>query len=412
MQERWHNLGPVLPQECLRPLPRSHRPPVNLTTTNPSTDNQLVHVNLADRSYDIVVASGFLSRAAQVIEGWCTTRRAKLGSRLALVVTDVNVRDTHATQVAQSLREAGWRCEVEALPAGETTKSLEQANRLYDRLIDLQADRHTLVVAVGGGVIGDLAGFVAATYARGIPFVQMPTTLLSQVDSSVGGKVGVNHSRAKNMIGAFYQPLGVLIDTSLLETLPDREYRAGLAEVVKYGVILDAPFFEYLESHVAELNRRVPEVLRHVVARSCRLKADVVEHDEFERTGLRAVLNYGHTFAHAFEALCGYGELLHGEAVAIGMVYASRLADRLGRIPAALTARQEQLLKQLALPVRLPYPKALPIDSLLARMQLDKKTVGGKLRFVLPSRLGHVELVDGVPPAEVTAVLSEFQQQP
>ena len=384
---------------------------MNVTTTNPSNDTQLVHVNLADRSYDIVVASGLLPQAAHVIDGWCSVRKTRLGSKLALIVTDVNVRDTHAGSVAQSLREAGWRCEVEALPAGETTKSLEQANRLYDRLIDLQADRHTLVVAVGGGVIGDLAGFVAATYARGIPFVQIPTTLLSQVDSSVGGKVGVNHPRAKNMIGAFYQPLGVLIDTMLLETLPDREYRAGLAEVVKYGVILDAPFFDYLESHVANLNRRLPEVLRHVVARSCRLKADVVEHDEFERTGLRAVLNYGHTFAHAFEALCGYGELLHGEAVSIGMIYASRLADRLGRIPAELTARQEQLLARLALPVRLPHPRALPIESLLARMQLDKKTVGGQLRFVLPSRLGHVELVDGVPPAEVTAVLTEFQDR-
>jgi len=384
---------------------------VNLTTTNTSTDHHLVHVNLADRSYDIVVASGELPQAARMIESWSQVRQHKSGSRSALVVTDVNVLETHAGQVVRSLREAGWRCEVEALPAGETTKSLEQANRLYDRLIDLQADRHTLVVAVGGGVIGDLAGFVAATYARGIPFVQIPTTLLSQVDSSVGGKVGVNHPRAKNMIGAFYQPLGVLIDTSLLETLPDREYRAGLAEVVKYGVILDASFFEYLETHVAELNRRIPEVLRHVVARSCRLKADVVEHDEFERTGLRAVLNYGHTFAHAFEALCGYGELLHGEAVAIGMVYASRLADRLGRIPVELTTRQEQLLRRLSLPVRLPHPKALPIDSLLGRMQLDKKTVGGQLRFVLPSRLGHVELVDGVPPAEVTTVIAEFQER-
>ncbi|MFN7766282.1 MAG: 3-dehydroquinate synthase [Planctomycetaceae bacterium] len=384
---------------------------MNLTTTNSSTDHHLVHVNLADRSYDIVVASGELPQAARMIESWSQVRQHKSGSRSALVVTDVNVLETHAGQVVRSLREAGWRCEVEALPAGETTKSLEQANRLYDRLIDLQADRHTLVVAVGGGVIGDLAGFVAATYARGIPFVQIPTTLLSQVDSSVGGKVGVNHPRAKNMIGAFYQPLGVLIDTSLLETLPDREYRAGLAEVVKYGVILDASFFEYLETHVAELNRRIPEVLRHVVARSCRLKADVVEHDEFERTGLRAVLNYGHTFAHAFEALCGYGELLHGEAVAIGMVYASRLADRLGRIPVELTTRQEQLLRRLSLPVRLPHPKALPIDSLLGRMQLDKKTVGGQLRFVLPSRLGHVELVDGVPPAEVTTVIAEFQER-
>jgi len=370
-----------------------------------------VHVNLGDRSYDILVASGRLQGAAAAIEQWCTSRGHKPGTgRLALVVTDIHVEGSHARTVAQSLRDAGWRCEIESLPAGETTKSLEQANRLYDRLIDLRADRHTVVVAVGGGVIGDLAGFVASTYSRGIPFVQVPTTLLAQVDSSVGGKVGVNHPKAKNMIGAFYQPLGVYIDTVLLETLPDREYRAGLAEVVKYGVILDAPFFEYLEAHVEELNRRDPDVLRHVVARSCRLKADVVEHDEFERTGLRAVLNYGHTFGHAFEALSGYGELLHGEAVAVGMVYASRLADRLGRIPPELTTRQVQLLRQLSLPVRLPDPQALSTENLLARMQLDKKTVGGELRFVLPSRLGRVELVSGIPAAEVTAVLAEFQQ--
>jgi len=379
----------------------------SLQTTPPAST---VHVNLGERSYDIVVASGQLQGAAGAIGKWAAARGHKLGDgRLALVVTDVHVQKSHAQTVAQSLRDAGWRCEVESLPAGETTKSLEQANRLYDRLIDLRADRHTVVVAVGGGVIGDLAGFVASTYSRGIPFVQVPTTLLSQVDSSVGGKVGVNHPKAKNMIGAFYQPLGVYIDTVLLETLPDREYRAGLAEVVKYGVILDAPFFEYLEAHVEHLNRRDAAVLRHVVARSCRLKADVVEHDEYERTGLRAVLNYGHTFAHAFEALCGYGELLHGEAVSVGMIYASRLADRLGRIPPELTTRQEQLLRQLSLPVRLPDPKSLSIENLLGRMQLDKKTVGGQLRFVLPSRLGHVELVSGVPAAEVTAVLTEFQ---
>jgi hypothetical protein len=207
------------------------------------------------------------------------------------------------------------------------------ADRLWQELLELEADRNTVVVAVGGGVVGDLAGFVAATYARGVPFFQVPTTLLAQVDSSVGGKVGVNLPGAKNMVGAFWQPLGVLIDTEVLNTLPDREYRAGLAEVVKYGVILDAEFFAYLEDHVDDLNRRRADVLRPVIARCCRLKADVVEQDERETAGRRAVLNYGHTFGHAIEAETGYGDFLHGEAVSIGMLCASRLAERLGRIP-------------------------------------------------------------------------------
>ncbi|MFM7161065.1 MAG: 3-dehydroquinate synthase family protein, partial [Planctomycetaceae bacterium] len=226
-------------------------------------------------------------------------------------------------------------------------------------------------------------------------------------DSSVGGKVGINHPRAKNMIGAFQQPLGVCIDTDLLTTLPDREYRAGLAEVVKYGVILDAGFFERLEAQVAGLCGRDPAVLREVVAHSCRLKASVTEQDEYERTGIRAALNYGHTFAHAFEALVGYGELLHGEAVAIGMVCASRLAERLGRIDPQVTRRQVALLDTLHLPTRVPASPALDNASILDKMRLDKKTVGGSLRFVLPSRLGAVELVAGVSPADVVAVLDE-----
>ncbi|OYW20231.1 MAG: 3-dehydroquinate synthase, partial [Planctomycetales bacterium 12-60-4] len=246
--------------------------------------------------------------------------------------------------------------DIIALPAGEQSKSLDVVTQVYDRLIDRQADRQTTIFAVGGGVVGDAAGFIAATYTRGVPFIQIPTTLLADVDSSVGGKVGVNHPRAKNMIGAFYQPFGVLIDTTALQTLPDREYRSGLAEVVKYGVIMDADFFAELERHIDDLNRRDPDFLARVIARSCRLKADIVEKDEFERTGLRATLNYGHTFAHAFEALCGYGELLHGEAVAIGMICASRLAERRGLIDASVTERQVALLTALHLPLTLPTP--------------------------------------------------------
>jgi 3-dehydroquinate synthase len=264
------------------------------------------------------------------------------------------------------------------------------------------ADRKSIVVAAGGGVIGDLAGFVAATYARGVEFFQFPTSLLAQVDSSVGGKVGVNLPGAKNMVGAFWQPLGVLIDTEVLNTLPIREYRAGLAEVVKYGVILDADFFAYLENHVDGLNERQPEVLRHVIARCCRLKADVVENDEREISGLRAVLNYGHTFGHAIEAETGYGRFLHGEAVSIGMLGASRLAERLGRVDEGFTQRQHELLSALGLPVVMPD---LDRDVLLAAMQRDKKVAHGRLRFVLPTKMGHVELVSDVPEEHVRAAL-------
>jgi 3-dehydroquinate synthase len=366
---------------------------------------QTLQVALGDRSYEIVIAETGLAGFGAALGGWLARRKmpAKPG-QLAVVVTDDNVRDRHADAVARSLRQSGWDPRVVSLTPGEQTKSQEFAGQLYDRLVESQADRRTIVVAVGGGVIGDLAGFVAATYARGIPFVQVPTTLLAQVDSSVGGKVGINHPRGKNLIGAFYQPLGVYIDTALLETLPVRDYRSGLAEVIKYGVILDGAFFALLEGSVEPIHRRAPDVLGRIVARCCRLKGEIVEQDEFERSGLRAVLNYGHTFAHAFEALYGYGELLHGEAVSIGMVYASRLAERLGRIPQAITERQIALLEAVGLPVRLPEKNRPAVTALLGAMRLDKKSVGGELRFILPTTLGHVELVP-VAEKDVIAVL-------
>ena len=373
---------------------------------NSTPSNQIVNVALGERSYEIAIVTGELPAFAERLTGWLARRPFKAGARPAvLIVTDAHVCDQYASAVGASLHLAGFDCEVAVLEPGEQTKSLAAAASLYDRLVEMQADRQTIVVAVGGGVVGDLAGFVAATYVRGLPFVQVPTTLLAQVDSSVGGKVGINHPQGKNLIGAFHQPLGVFLDTAALNSLPVRDYRSGLAEVVKYGMILDDQFFEYLEVNVAGLNLRSPEVLRHVVARSCRLKADVVEHDEFERSGLRAVLNYGHTFAHAFEALSGYGELLHGEAVAIGMVYAARLAHRLNRIDEATVARQLQLLTALGLPIELPDAARLSTRDILDRMRLDKKTVGGRLRFVLPTRLGHVELVEGVAEDEVRTVL-------
>lgn len=353
-----------------------------------------VRVNLGDRSYDIVVTDDLL--------GVGPFARERCGGRQAFVVTDEPVRP-HADTVGESLRALDFEVATESLPGGEGQKSLAAASQLYDRLAGLRADRRTLVVAVGGGVIGDLAGFVASTWNRGLPLLMVPTTLLAMVDSSVGGKVGINHPRGKNLIGSFHQPVGVWVDTTTLRTLPDREFRSGLAEVVKYGVILDPDFFAFLEGSAPVILRRESDAVGRIVARSCRLKADVVERDEREVTGVRAVLNYGHTFAHAFEAVGGYGAWLHGEAVSAGMVAASRLAEALGRVPGDVTRRQVDLLRSFGLPTTIP--PAWPVEELLAAMRSDKKNQDGRLRFVLPSRLGAVDLVDGVPTDLVADVL-------
>jgi 3-dehydroquinate synthase len=355
---------------------------------------QIICVHLHERSYDIAVTSDDLAGA-----GPFARQRSK--GTAAFIVTDAHVA-VHAQHIRSALEAASFQVRVVTVPPGEPSKCLGVASELYDQLAEARADRKTLVVAVGGGVVGDLAGFVAATYARGLPLLMVPTTLLAMVDSSVGGKVGVNHPRAKNLIGAFHQPVGVWIDAAVLATLPDREYRSGLAEVVKYGVILDAELFAFLETNTEAVLRREPAAVRHMVARSCRLKADVVEQDEREETGLRAILNYGHTFAHAFETVAGYGAWLHGEAVAAGMVCASRLADRRGLIPAELTERQRRLLARLGLPT---YPERWPVEELLAAMRSDKKAVAGRLRLILPRRLGEVALFDDVADEEVQQAL-------
>lgn len=355
-----------------------------------------VFVPLGERSYTIEIGTGNLTQVAGLL--------IDRGATHVVVITDENVETPHAATVAEALAERRVAVDLVVVESGETSKTIETAQELWEKLLDLGADRKTVVAAIGGGVIGDLAGFVAASFARGLRLVQVPTTLLAQVDSSVGGKVGVNLPSAKNMVGAFWQPISVVIDTEVLATLPLREYRAGLAEVVKYGVILDADFFAWLESHTVELTARDDECLRHVIARSCQLKAWVVSQDEREQTGLRAVLNYGHTFCHAFETLTGYSQLLHGEAVAIGMLCASRLAERLGRIPPEVTRRQGRLLETLGLPI--DVPEELDPELVLRAMSHDKKVEHGRLRFVLPSRLGHVELVGDVPGDAVCAALS------
>jgi 3-dehydroquinate synthase len=276
------------------------------------------------------------------------------------------------------------------------------------RLAELRADRKAVVIAVGGGVLGDLAGFLAATWNRGVRFVQVPTTLLAMVDSSVGGKTGINLPSAKNVVGAFWQPHLVWADLTALNSLPDREYRSGLAEVVKYGVILDPRLFAMLEANVDRILDRDPEAVASIVQRSCELKAQVVAADEFETTGLRAILNYGHTFGHALEALTGYGTLLHGEAVSIGMTMAAHLAATLERWPAAMIVRQTELLERLHLPTRIngqAASQATP-DRVLQAMQLDKKTEHGQLNLILPTRLGHVETVRGVDPALIAEAIA------
>lgn len=355
-----------------------------------------VRVELAEHAYDIHLDVGLLDDVGARLRDLRAVSHAVL-------ITDLNVQQ-YADRVAESLAWHGTKTEVLRIEPGEPSKSINHAATIWEELLGLGTDRKSLVIAVGGGVVGDLAGFVAATYARGLDYVQVPTTLLAQVDSSVGGKTGVNLSAAKNMVGSFWQPLAVFIDTQVLHTLPAREYAAGLAEVVKYGVIQDADFFTYLEEHIEPIRSRDDTVLRRVIARCCQLKAQVVEADERETTGQRAILNYGHTFAHALEAGQGYGTLLHGEAVAIGMLCASRLAESLGRIAPDVTKRQSDLLVAFDLPIRVPD---VDPTALIELMQHDKKVEHGLLRFILPDRLGHVELVSDVPLELVHAALSD-----
>jgi len=360
------------------------------------TDIVRVPVDLSDRGYEIYIGSGLLRQTAQHVQ-------SSIKITHAVAITDSNLKTTHAQIVTENLAQAGIVCDLVTIPAGEGSKSLRIVEQIWNEMLAIKADRKTVVIAIGGGVVGDLAGFVAATYARGVPLIQIPTTLLAQVDSSVGGKVGINLASAKNMAGSFWQPNRVLIDPLVLHTLPDREYQAGMAEVIKYGIIMDAEFFSLLEDHVEEFHERDPGFLKTIIARCCQLKAEVVEQDERETTGLRAILNYGHTFCHAFESVTQYGRFLHGEAVAIGMMCAARLAASMGRVDEQFISRQADLLSACKLPLSV---SDLDPEALLAAMQHDKKVEHGKLRFVLPTKLGRVELVDDVSPELVRQSLS------
>ncbi len=364
-------------------------------------------VALGARRYPIDIGAGLLCA-----DGPLAGRIA--GSR-ALVVSN----ETVAARWLPALREAlpALRLSEVLLPDGERYKTLETVTRIYDALLDNGHHRDTTVIALGGGVVGDMAGFAAATYQRGVACAQVPTTLLSQVDSAVGGKTGVNYSSStarrddasaplpsggKNMVGAFHQPVCVLADVALLATLPEREFRAGLAEVVKYGLIADAPLFEWLEARATALNQHAPDLLAEAVFRSCANKARVVEADERE-SGARALLNLGHTFGHAIERAQRYRGCLHGEAVAIGMSLAARLSESLGYLAAAQRERIERLLLRLALPVALPA--GLSTDALLDAMAADKKILHNRLRFVLLRGIGEATLDAAVDPRCVRAVL-------
>ncbi len=358
---------------------------------------QSVEVNLVERSYPIFIGTKTLDRLAtklgELLSGWSH----------AIIICDENVASTIGKTVSDDLSQSGKRTTLLLVPSGEENKSLVNLSMLWGRMLEEKADRKSVVVALGGGVVGDLAGFAAASFMRGLRFVQVPTTLLAMVDSSVGGKTGINMPTAKNMIGAFWQPHAVWIDTSTLDSLPDREFRSGLAEVVKYGVILDEAFFVYLEENAGAILERNHDRIQHIVRRSCELKAQIVSQDERETTGLRAVLNYGHTFGHAIEAKTSYGQFLHGEAIAIGMTMAGRLACRLELWPKECQGRQTALLRRFGLPTAF---SDVPCEQLVGAMQLDKKTEHGKLNFILPTRIGSVRTVSNCEYADIAGAIS------
>ncbi|MEJ6021859.1 3-dehydroquinate synthase [Ramlibacter sp. PS4R-6] len=339
-----------------------------------------IEIALGERSYRILVGPGLLADAG----AWADAP----ASSQALVVTNTTVAPLYAQRLARVIAARHPKVHIVELPDGEEHKNWQVLNRIFDALLAHGCDRKTVVYALGGGVVGDMAGFAAASYMRGVPFVQVPTTLLAQVDSSVGGKTAVNHPLGKNMIGAFYQPRLVVCDLDTLATLPAREFSAGLAEVIKYGPIADMAFLDWIETNLAGLMAREPALLAHAVRRSCEIKAAVVGQDERE-SGLRAILNFGHTFGHAIEAGLGYGEWLHGEAVGCGMVMAAHLSQGLGLVDAAFVERLTRILRDAGLPVRAP---ALGADRFIELMRVDKKAEAGEIRFVVIDKPGSASM--------------------
>jgi 3-dehydroquinate synthase len=360
----------------------------------PSDASQQVRIDLGERSYDILIGPGLLAAP----QAWQGLPR----SASALVVTNATVAPLYAERLRAALAPHYRTVHEVVLPDGEAHKDWPTLNRVFDSLLSHGCDRKTVLFALGGGVVGDMAGFAAACYMRGVPYVQVPTTLLAQVDSSVGGKTAINHPQGKNMIGAFYQPVRVVCDLDTLRTLPPRELSAGLAEVIKYGPIADMAFLDWIESNIDALVRRDASALAHAVRRSCEIKADVVGQDERE-AGLRAILNFGHTFGHAIEAGLGFGQWLHGEAVGCGMVMAMQLSRRLGLVDEAFVQRVTALIARAGLPVVGP---ALGAERYLELMRIDKKAEGGEIRFVVVEKPG-VAGVRGAPDDVVRQVLAD-----
>ena len=355
--------------------------------------SEVLRVELGERAYPIHIGRGLIG-APQL---YADTVRG----RVAAIVTNDTVAPLYAGPVAAALRAAGARAVLTiALPDGEQHKDWATLDRIFAALLQAQADRASVLVAVGGGVVGDMAGFAAATYQRGVAHLQVPTTLLAQVDSSVGGKTAINHTLGKNMVGAFHQPAAVIADTDTLATLPAREYAAGLAEVVKYGAIRDLAFFAWLETNAEALRTRDAATLAHAIRRSCEIKAEVVAADERE-AGVRALLNFGHTFGHAIESAAGYGRWLHGEAVAAGMALAARFSARLGRIPVSDAERLERLLRRFDLPVE---ARGFAVETWLEYMGRDKKNESGRITLILLDELGRAAVVKD----SSTARLEEF----
>lgn len=355
----------------------------------PSTKTELMHtltVALDDRSYPIHIGPGLI-RQPELIT-------ALLPQERVAIITNTTLAPIYMANLAADLKQRGVAAVSIVLPDGEAYKNWETLNKIFDSLLTHRCERKTTLIALGGGVVGDLVGFAAAVYQRGVPFVQIPTTLLAQVDSAVGGKTAVNHPLGKNMIGAFYQPLAVISDTDSLRTLPARELAAGLAEVIKYGLIRDLEFFEWLENNMDKLTARDPEALAYAIERSCRNKAEIVAQDERE-IGVRALLNLGHTFGHAIEAGLGFGKWLHGEAVAAGMVLAARLSQRMGLLAdRQVVERIIHILARAGLPTSAPD---LGVDRFLELMGHDKKVEGGKMRFILLKAIGNSVICDNVP---------------
>ena len=357
-----------------------------------------LEVRLNERSYFIKIASGILDDAGNLIRGVSNTQKL-------ILVSNPTVFSLYGQRVVTSLESAGFKVWVALMPDGETYKNMAEAEKILDEMLAINLERGSMVIALGGGVVGDLAGFAAAIYQRGIDFVQIPTTLLAQVDSSVGGKVAVNHTRGKNLIGAFHQPRLVLIDINTLTSLNDREYRSGLTEVLKYGIIYDESFFSYLEENVDKIRARDAECLKTVIYHSCRIKSEIVAEDEREE-GLRAVLNLGHTFGHAIEKLTSYNIYNHGEAVAMGTMAALYLAQDEGFLQESEVSRIKQLYRQMGITTVFP---ALPVEEVYTAMLNDKKVIEGRLRIVLPRGIGNFTIVTDYSKEKIIKAITKAQ---